>query len=90
MGTLQHRSQYPVAATHPTLTKSTKPFILAYTVIVIVLLSSVPGKAYLSICSITLLASPKLEARALIEELLKEYNRGKKLQGGVVVANANS
>ncbi|MQY72459.1 MAG: transposase [Dehalococcoidia bacterium] len=36
---------------------------------------SVPGKAYLSVCPVTLLAFSKLEARALIEELLKEYNQ---------------
>jgi hypothetical protein len=58
-----------------TLTKPTNPFILSYSVIVIVLLPSAPGKAYLSVCSVTLLAFPKLEARGLIEELLKEYNQ---------------
>ena len=35
----------------------------------------VPGKAYLCVCSVVLVASLKLGARALIEELLKEYNR---------------
>ena len=62
-------------ATHSTLTKSTKPFISGYPVIVIVLLSSVPGKACLSVCAVTLLDYSKPEARGLIEELLKEYNR---------------
>ena len=60
--------QYPLTATHPTLPKPIKPFILGYSVIAIVLLSSVPGKACLYVCSVTLLASPKLEVRALIEE----------------------
>jgi len=54
--TLHHRSQYPVVATHPTLSKSTKPFILGYSVFVIVLHFSAPGKACLSVCSVTLLA----------------------------------
>jgi len=36
-----------------------------------VLLSSAQGKACLSVCSVTLLAFSKLEARALIEEWLK-------------------
>jgi len=58
-----------------TLTKPTNPFRLAYSVIAIVLLSSASGKAYLSVCSVTLLAFPKLEARGLIEELLKEYHQ---------------
>jgi len=53
--TLQYRSQYSLPATHPTLTKSTKPFILGYSVIAIVLHFSVPGKACLSVCSVTLL-----------------------------------
>ena len=64
-----------MVAAHPTLTKSTKPFILGYSVIAIVLLSSVPGKAYLSVCSVTLLAFSKLEARALIEQWLKSTIR---------------
>ena len=34
-----------------------------------------PGKACLSACLVTLLAYSKLEARGLIEELLKEYNQ---------------
>ncbi len=58
-------------AAHPTLPKPTKPFILGYSVIAIVLHFSVPGKAYLAVCSVTLLVSPKLEVRALIEEWLK-------------------
>ena len=62
-------------ATHSTLTKSTKPFISGYPVIVIVLLSSVPGKACLSVCSVAILASPKLEARELIKQWRKEYNQ---------------
>jgi len=62
-------------AAHLTLTKSTKPFILSYSVIAIVLFSNVPGKAYLSVCSVTLLAFSKLEARALIEEWLKSIIR---------------
>jgi len=75
METLQHQSQYPLTATHPTLTKSTKPFILGYSVIAIVLFCSVPGKACLAVCSVTLLASSKLEARGLIEEWLKSIIR---------------
>jgi hypothetical protein len=58
-------------ATHPTLTKSTKPFILSYSVIAIVLHFSVPGKAYLAVYSVVLVASSKLEARALIGEWLR-------------------
>ena len=73
MRALPHRSQYPVVATHPTLPKPTKPFVLGYFVIAIVLHLSVPGKACLAVCSVTLLAYSKLEARALIEEWRKEY-----------------
>ena len=58
------------------LTKSTKLFILGYSVIVNMLLSSAPGKAYLSVCSVTLLAFPKLEARGLIEEWRKSIIGG--------------
>ena len=65
--TFQHRSQYPVVATHSILTKPTKPFILAYSVIAIMLHFSAPGKANLSVCSVTILAPPKLEVRGLIE-----------------------
>ena len=54
--------------------KPTKPFILHYSVTANMLLSSVSGKACLSVCSVTLLAYPKLEARGLIEEWRKEYN----------------
>ena len=54
--TLQHRSQYPLPATHPTLPKPTKPFISSYSVIAIVLFCSVPGKACLAVCSVTLVA----------------------------------
>ena len=53
----------------------TKPLILHYSVTANMLLSSVSGKVYLTVCSVTLIASPKLEAWALIEELLKEYNQ---------------
>jgi hypothetical protein len=69
--TLQHRSQYPLTATHPTPPKPTKPFVLGYSVIAVVLLFSVPGKACLAVCSVVLVASPKLKARRLIEEWLK-------------------
>jgi len=44
-------------------------------VIAIVLLSSVLSKAYLPVCPVTLLAYPKLEVRALIEEWLKSIIR---------------
>jgi len=56
IGTLQHRLQYPVVAAHLTPTKSTKPFILGCAVIAIVLHSSVPRKACLAVCPVTLLA----------------------------------
>ena len=62
-------------ATPSILTKPIKPFILGYSVIAIVLHFNMPSKAYLSVCSVTLLASPKLEARALIEEWLKNIIR---------------
>ncbi|MBA7649382.1 hypothetical protein ES703_57179 [subsurface metagenome] len=62
-------------AAHSTPPKPTKLFILAYSVIAIVLLSSALGKAYLSVCSVTLLAFSKLEARGLIEEWLKSIIR---------------
>ena len=35
---------------------------------------SVSGKAYLSVCSVALVAYPKLEVRALIEEWLKSIS----------------
>ena len=47
---------YNIRWWHPTPPKPTKPFISGYSVIAIVLLSSAPGKACLSVCSITLLA----------------------------------
>jgi transposase InsO family protein len=50
---------------------------VSYSVIAIVLFSSVPGKAYLAVCSIALLVSPKLEARVLIEDWRREYNQVK-------------
>ncbi len=56
VGTLQHRSQYPVVAAHSMLTKSTKPFVLGYSVIANMLLSSVPGKACSPVCSVALIA----------------------------------
>ena len=62
-------------AAHSTLPNPIKPFILRYSVIAVALLSSAPDKACLSVCSVTLLASPKLEARALIEEWLKNIIR---------------
>ena len=58
----------------PHTKKTTKPFILHYSVIANMLHFSVSGKACLPVCSVTLLASPKLEARGLIGELLREYN----------------
>ncbi len=64
-----------MAATHPTPAKSTKPFVLGYSVIVVVLHFSVPSKVYLAVCSVTLLAFPKLVARALIEEWQKSIIR---------------
>jgi len=54
--TLQSRLQYPVVAAHPTLPKPTKPFILGYSVIAIMLHFSAQGKAYLSVCPVALLA----------------------------------
>ena len=75
IGTLQHRLQYPLTATHSTPPKSTEPLILGYSVIAIVLLSSALGKACLSVCPVALLVFSKLEARGLIGEWLKEYNR---------------
>ena len=53
---LHHRSQYPLTTAHSTLPKPTKPFVLGCTVIAIVLHFSVPGKAFLAVCSIILVA----------------------------------
>jgi hypothetical protein len=62
-------------AAHPTSPKSTKPFILGYSVIAIVLHLSVLGKAYLSVCSVTALAYPKLEAKGIDKGWLKNIIR---------------
>ncbi len=45
-----------MVAAHSILTKAIRPFILGYSVIAIVLHFSVLGKAYLAVCSVTLLA----------------------------------
>jgi len=70
IGTLQHRSPYPLTAIQSTLTKPTKPFILGYSVIAIVLLSSVPRQS-LVIC---LLSNTTGFLKA----------RGKGIDGGIV------
>jgi hypothetical protein len=63
--TLQHRLQYPLTVTHPILPKPTKPFILAYSVIAIGLHFSVPGKAYLSVCSSSIIGFSKARGKSI-------------------------
>ena len=57
------------------LTKSTKPFILGYSVIANMLLSSAPGKAYLSVCSVTLQAYPTARGKSIDRGIAEEYNQ---------------
>ena len=60
--------------THPTPPKSTKPFILACTVIAIVLYFSVSGKACLAVCAVVLVVYSKLEV-GIDRVMAEEYNQ---------------
>ena len=61
-------------ATHSILTKSTKPFILHYSVIAIVLHFSVSGKACLMLAAVGIISFPKARGKGIDRGMTEEYN----------------
>jgi len=74
IGTLHHRSQYPLPATHSTLPKPTKPFISGYSVIAIVLHFSAWQSLFSCLLN-SIISLTKARGKGIDGGMAKEYNR---------------